>query len=400
MNILLLALDVNLENKAGDAIHVKELASSLSKMDHKIVLIVADIEYKTPSLHWAENNNIHLYFNTPKQGLRDLSTIFYCKDVIQEHQIQIIYERRTSPKISYILSKLLKIPNVIEINGLVEEEIVLQNNGPGGITWVKPLKKSLRGHFFKKGNMIVTVTDNIKNRIQKQYNLSYERIHAIPNGANTDLFASINQDKCRKDLNLDNNSLYICFTGNLAPWQGVEYMIEAMPFVLEKIPNVGFIVVGGGIRLEELRQKAKELGIENKVIFTGWVEYEDVPKYINTSDICVAPLTTGREKSGSSAIKIYEYMACGKPVVAYNVPDLEFLQNSGCGILVPRDNVDKLADAIIKLLKNNELRLEMGRTARNVALQKYSWMITAKKISKILEDALLMKGEISSHQSN
>ena len=400
MNILLLALDVNLDNRAGDAIHVKELASSLAKLGHKIVLIAADIENKISSLQWARNNDVHLHFNPHKQGLNDLSTIFYCIDVAHEHQIQIIYERRMSPKISYILSKLLKIPNVIEINALVEDEIALQGNVNDGLAWVKSLKESFRGLFLKNGDMIVTVTDNIKDKIQKQFDLSHERIRTIPNGANTELFASLNQDECRRDLNLDKYSLNICFTGNLAPWQGVEFMIEAMPLVLKKIPNVGFIVVGVGDCLEELKKKVKELGIANNVIFTGWVDYQEVPRYINTSDICVAPLTIGRERSGSSAIKIYEYMACGKPVVASNVPDLEFLQDSGSGILFPRDNVHKLAEATIKLLENPQLRLKMGRTARKVALQKYSWMITAKKISKIMEDAMGARRGISPHQSN
>jgi glycosyltransferase involved in cell wall biosynthesis len=386
MNILFLALDNNLSEYTGDSIHIRELVSSLVKLGNEITLIVADIENKKPVLKWAEDiQNLRLYFSKTDGAFKGQKTVLYCRKIAKEHNVQIIYERRTTPKISYGLNKFLRIPFVIEINALVKHEKALlgKDMDQGGAA--KHMKTSFRKHFYKKANKIVCVTQNIKINIQKEYDLPSEKVVTISNGANVDLFSPKNQKMCRKDLGLPLDAPYICFSGNLAPWQGVEYAIEAMPTIIERKSNARLIIVGGGVQKEYLERKASELNLKDHVIFTDRVNYHDVPKYINATDICVAPMTTGREKSGSSAIKIYEYLACGKPVIASNVPNIEFIQKNDCGLLVPKDDPDAMSKAIITLLNDPERRMKMGERGRKLVVENYSWINTARKITDMLE---------------
>ncbi|UCE73419.1 MAG: glycosyltransferase family 4 protein [Methanomassiliicoccales archaeon] len=386
MKILFLALDINIGNKTGDSIHVRELAVSLAKLGNNVILITADTKNKSSGLNWAKKiPNLHLFFNERRQRFRNISTLIYCRKIAKKYHVQIIYERRPSPKIGFALGRLLRIPFIVEINALVEEEIALVGERREEISVIKHIKKAFRRHFFKQAKRVVTVTRNIGNEIQRTYNLPDEKIGVIPNGANTDLFKPIDLDTCKKRLDLDKDSRYICFTGNLAPWQGVKYMIDAMPLILAEIPDVTLVIVGGGTQKEALEDRSRKLGVDKHVIFAGWVDYEKVPIYINASDICVAPLSTGREKSGSSAIKIYEYLACGKPVIASDVPSLEFLKKSGCGIIVPKDDVPALASASIQLLSNPPHRARLGQTGRKIVTEKYSWVSTAKKVTDLLE---------------
>lgn len=388
MNILFLALDIDLRSKTGDSIHVRELATSLAKLGNNVFLITAHTDNGS-DLDWAEKNpNLHLFFNKTGQTFRTLSTLIHCRKIAKQNQVHIIYERRNSPKIGFALSKLRRIPLVIEINALIEEEIALIAKRRERTTPMRPLKRAFRRRFFKHTKTIVTVTHSIKDEIQRNYDISDERIVVVPNGANTNLFKPMDQDVCREDIGLDNNEKYICFTGNLAPWQGVRYMIDAMPLIVGEMPVVKFLVVGGGYQKKALQVRAKELNVEKQVIFTGWTDYENVPKYLNASDICVAPLTIGREKSGSSAIKIYEYLACGKPVIAFDVPNIGFLESDGCGIIVSRDDVPALADATLKLLRDPLLRTRMGETGRSIVVEKYSWTNTAKRVTELLENAI------------
>ncbi len=385
MNILFLALDINIGDKTGDSIHVRELATSLAEIGNEVYLITAHID-DGYNLVWAKKiPNLRLFFNKTGQRFRDISTFIYCIKIAKKYHAQTIYERRTSPKIGFALSKLLRIPLVVEINELIEEEIRLIRKRRDEFPLITRLKKIFHRHFYRDAKKIVAVTESIKNDIQKSYILGEGQVVVIPNGANTNLFKPMNRDICKKDIGLDRNAKYICFTGNLAPWQGVRYMIEAMPLILDEMSNVIFLIVGGGYQKKTLERRAKELHIENQVIFTDWVEYEDVPKYINASDICVAPLTIGREKSGSSAIKIYEYLACGKPVIAFDVPNIEFLERYHCGIIVPRDDVPALARATLKLLRNSTLKSKMGETGKNIVIENYSWINTAKKVTNLLK---------------
>lgn len=384
MKILFIALDINLGNLTGDVIHTRELATSLAKQGNEVFLIVAQVD--KPDVSWAKGiPNLHLYFNKNKGIFKSFSTVIFCRKIAKKHGVQVIYERRTSPKIGYALNKTLKIPFIVEVNALVEEEIPLlrkEKKSPA----VKRFKRVFRRRFFRKAERIVTVTESIKNAIQKDYDLNEERVVVISNGANTDMFRPMNQDSCRRDLGFEGKEKYLCFVGSLEAWQGVRHIIEAMPLILEGEPKAKLLIIGDGQQKKTLMEKTRELKLEERVVFTGWVEYQDVPKYINASDICVAPLSKGREKSGSSAIKIYEYLACAKPVIAFEVPDLGFLDERGCGIIVQRDNVPKLTEACLHLLGNDELRKNMGDKGRRVVVENYSWTNTAKKISELLEN--------------
>lgn len=388
MRILFLALDINLENKTGDSIHVRELATSLTREGNEVFLIVAHTSDR-PNLDWVEKTpNLHIFFNKARGVSRDIQTVKYCRKIAKKHHAQIIYERRTSPKIGYALSKSLKIPLVVEINALVEEEIRILGREKEESTPTKKIKKRLRRNFFLHSKSIVTVTESIKTEIQRSYDIQGEKVVVIPNGANTELFQPMDKESCKKELGLEMGDKYICFVGALVAWQGVDFMIEAMPNILKDMPEVKFLVVGDGTQKKILKEKAKELKVGGSVTFTGWVEYENVPKYINASELCVAPLSKGREKSGSSAIKIYEYLACGKPVVAFDVPDLEFLEKSECGVLAPRDDALALSNAALKLLMDTNLRKDMGERGRKIVIENYSWINTAERITKILKSCI------------
>src|SRR5690606_2863783 len=145
------------------------------------------------------------------------------------------------------------------------------------------------------------------------------------------------QEICRKELGLELETPYVCFVGNLAPWQGVEYLVKAAPSILSRFPECHFLIVGDGVMKDNLLKLCRELGVEDKFIFTGVVAYDRVPLYINASDICAAPFILARNaKIGLSPLKLYEYMACGKTVVASNISGVsDVLEASGGGILVP-----------------------------------------------------------------
>ena len=117
------------------------------------------------------------------------------------------------------------------------------------------------------------------------------------------------------------------FVGNIARWQGVEVLVDVAFRILNEEQRVKFVIVGEGVLKEGLVKKVSGSGYERSIIFTGMIDYKIVPQLINLADICVAPFISRRnEKTGVSPLKIFEYMACGKPVIASRIEGLEFIE--------------------------------------------------------------------------
>jgi glycosyltransferase involved in cell wall biosynthesis len=295
---------------------------------------------------------------------------------------------------------------VYELNGIPEdessliksrsaEEKSLLKRRTGGLSrYFSSAKSRLKILILKKAldfsDKIIAVTPGIKANLVSAYQIPGEKITVVPNGANTSLFKPLEQDACRKSLGLDPETLYVCFVGNLAPWQGVEYLVKAAPSILSRYPECRFLIVGDGVMKNELLNLSLELGIEDKFIFTGVVPYDRVPVYINASDVCAAPFILARNaKIGLSPLKLYEYMACGKPVVASDISGVaDALEASKGGLPVPSENPEALAEAISKLLENPELRADMGSKGLSYVTENYSWYSVAKQVDGVCKSGL------------
>ena len=144
-------------------------------------------------------------------------------------------------------------------------------------------------------------------------------------------------------------------------------------------------MVGDGYELENLKALVKNEAIERQVIFAGKVRYDQVPHYINAGTLCLAPFDTQRnDLTGLSPLKIFEYMALEKPVIASDLQLIKDVIHDGTdGILVPPGTPKKLANAILSLFQNEDLRKQLGRNARSKILQLYSW----DKLASLFRDA-------------
>lgn len=379
--------------------HEYEVVKNLSKMGHEIFLLVKEFD-KT-----IEITNVKMFsikgLNSSIIALSRIPHSFFTMlKICKKHNIDLIYAR--SDYVSIIVSKLLKIPVIIEVNGVSWEENLLRTD------FISRMLKFLKNIFsidilkirdkiiLNSATKVVVVTERIRELLLEENILKRARINdiiVINNGANIEMFRPLDMDKneIRKELNLSLSDYYINFTGNLFRYQGVEYLIQSVPLILKEYPNTKFLVVGDGVMKKELVELAKKTGVSDKFIFTGTVPYEEVPKYINASDVCVAPSARDErnKKSGGSSLKIYEYLACGKPVVTGNLDgDKDLILESNAGYVVSAENTAELANAIIKLLKNKELREEMGKNGRKCVVENHSWEAVAKRVEEVCNEVV------------
>jgi glycosyltransferase involved in cell wall biosynthesis len=292
---------------------------------------------------------------------------------------------------SLVFSKLFNIPLVMEVNGDMLDEISMRHEPQVYVKLIKLCEKI----YYSNASRIITVTEGIKQEIIRKYGVPEEKIEVIGNGVNTEIFRPLNKiSNLKTKYGLDKNNV-VAFAGILVEWQGLKYLVEAAPAILKEEVKTVFLIIGDGPLKNDLIQKAKDLNIDKKFIFTGFIPHDEMPLYINASDVCVVPKIP--LKSGYSPLKLYEYMACGKAVIASDVKGFEILNQVKAGILVEPQNSQKLSEAILQVLKDKSLKNEMGNRGRNLVLMHYSWGSIAQKTEKLLANALEEKYIGSEH---
>lgn len=386
MRILFLALDVDLVGRTGDSTHVRELAASFSAVGNEVALVgYIPPESRNEASDMFETTDISLH---TAEGKGNLSILWFGSLVAKEFKPDVIYERRFSPKIGVTLGKMIGVPTVVEINAMIEEEKRILDKDEGRVGLEK-IKRRIRRYFLRSAAGIVAVSGGIRDGLVEEYDVANSKIHVIQNGANTDLFRPMDKIESVDKLGLDQGFKYVCFSGNFAPWQGVESLISAFPGIVGNHPDIRLLLVGDGVLRSDLERLVGESGIENSTTFTGRVPYHEVPLYLNSSEVCVAPFSgiLRNVKYGFSAIKLYEYMACGKAFVTTSVCgiDDEIAEND-VGVSVKPDNPVELERALTELLDDTERTVEMGKRGRILAEREHSWNRVAERITDILKE--------------
>jgi phosphatidyl-myo-inositol alpha-mannosyltransferase len=174
----------------------------------------------------------------------------------------------------------------------------------------------------------------------------------------------------------DDGKINILFVGRLEKRKGANYLLNAYARLKKEHPNIRLIIVGPGVNLRRRYEIKVRLSRLKDVVFTGGVDYEDLPRYYQTADIFCAP-ATGKESFG---IVLLEAMALGKPIVATSNEGYSSVVTHGEeGLLVPPKNIKALAGALKSLIEDSSLRARLGANGM-VTVQSYDWPLVARRV--------------------
>jgi len=374
VKILFLALDIDLGRQRGDSIHALSLARALTRSGHRVHLVVGatDPAMVVPGLE----------ISVRAVG-GDLSVIRQVWRVSRRFQPDVIYERRFSPKVSAALSMLTNTPYVVECNGIVEEEAAMQGRPLTETPW-RRLKASIRALTLRRAAAIVAVATGLSDALVERYGVSRRRVSVIENGVDPVLFQPRIRDSVRTLEGFGTDPI-ICFVGNLVAWQGLESLLYA----LRDVPRpVRLLVVGDGPDRQRLAGLVRELALSERVEFLGTVPHQKIPDYIALSNLCVAPFIAKRnQKMGISPLKVFEYLACARPVVVTDIPGArELVESTGAGIVVAPDEPVALKEAIGRVLIDPAFSVAAVR-ASDIVRRDHSWDGVATAVVRVLTAA-------------
>lgn len=201
-------------------------------------------------------------------------------------------------------------------------------------------------------------------------------VRIVPNGINIERFdIPVSKEEAKELLNLDGK--VVLYVGRLEPRKGVGTLISAMKDV-----DGTLLVAGSGSMLPVLRNKAKLLGISNRVKFLGTVSYSILPLYYRASDVFVLP-----SLSEAFGIVLLEAMASGTPVVGTKVGGIPEIVD-GCGMLVPPGNARALSSAINEILNNQNLERKLGKLGKRRVERVYDWSVVVKSVERVYRESL------------
>ncbi len=390
--ILFLALTVDIGASQGDSTHVLELVSNLRRLGCRVRWIAR----QSGDHEMWPDPHFHRVSRIPKPGsdalrlLQLLMSMAKGAYYILRHirGSDVVYSRdRFSLLLALPWAKIMRKPIVYEVNGLTSEQRKMSGQGIMNKLYVW-LLETLDKVAFRSARRVVCVTDAIKDFYCERSPRRSEKFLTIHNGVSTALFfpfpVSEEIAELRKSLGFDEGDEIITYVGNLSLWQGIEFLVRSAPLVAKKNPSAKFMVVGRGPTFEQSCELAKELGVEDKFRFVGRIPYSSLSYYVNLADVCVAPYT---RDIPNCPIKIYEYLACGKPVVCSDIPGVDNLRPTGALTLVEPCNPEALASALLDTLADMNARAAQRELGPSVVAE-YTWENTARKVAEVVEAAL------------
>jgi glycosyltransferase involved in cell wall biosynthesis len=249
---------------------------------------------------------------------------------------------------------------------------------------IKRLVHAVNRISYRLSDKILAVTQKVADELHTCDHVPQEKLEVWESGANTTLFKPMNREACCSKLGLPPENLYVGFIGTCFDHQGVGILIECAPQVIRTCSQVKFLIVGDGPMKIVWQSQVEAKHLQPWFIFTGHIDYRQVPVHCNAMDVCVAPfLRTAGESSG---VKVFEYLSCGKPVVLSDIQGTgeQFLPSNAV-ILTPAENIDHLAHTVCTLLLDSEKRRTMGQNGRAYIRHHHDRFELSGKIENLAE---------------
>ncbi len=350
----------------GFSVQILEEYKALQQQGNDVILTCYHLGQDIKDVKTSRSLNIPWY----KDPLRNVSFHYlYLDFLLLVHTYKIA--RRFKPHIIHahiheggligiIVGKLLRIPVIMDIQGSMLGEY--KERGLPSNKFIDGIIGFIENWINRYSDALMVEMELRKDSLLKAEGINQNKIYHFKLGIDTDLFSQSHRDEKLLDkLNIPKDRKVIGYVGLLTPYQGIDYMLEAMQQILQSRKDVHLLVMGY-LNLEKYKQKSSELGLDGYVTFTGKMPYHDAPKHLGLCELAVGPKISLEETNG----KLITYMSMGLPTVVFDTPmNREYLGE--LGIYAKYKDTTDLAKCILNVLNSpgdyEELKLKLRKRA-------------------------------------
>jgi glycosyltransferase involved in cell wall biosynthesis len=393
MKILVSSI-IDLKNSAHNS-RLHQFLNYLSQ-DHDISVLSVNDCWKVKWDQTAENYNqsfkdlfekIDLFYLTDRQVSPFIQEALSVVTVggtldkigISDYDVHFNYNGMIS---GYLVGKSALSRGIPTVYDIADDLPEMVRTSPQIPSFMRPtgflVSKVILNRSIRNSERVTITTESLCNA----YDIPREKWELLPNGVDNELFSPKSCNHIKEKYGLA-DSFVVGHVGVLREWLDLEPLFIAIREVASK-NNVKLLIVGGGAGYNKTVELARDLGVLDHTIFTGTVPYTHVPEYISCMDVGVIPFKQDNVSNNSLPLKLFEYMACGIPIISTHVDAIE--RHFGQTVRFV-SNVDEYIQEIIQLFDDTKLCNRLGADGRRIVADDYQWTAIAKKLENILMKA-------------
>lgn len=371
----------------AQGVHIRALTDALRELGHEVRIVTLARQQQAgaskrssiggggPSLlgraipHWLYEL-LALAYNVPAFVVLAFAVL--------RHRPGLIYERYALFNVSGLwVARLFRIPFLLEVNA----PLSMEHREHGDLV-LHRLAERIEDRLCTQATRTVVVSAAMA-RIFEDRGVPAERLLVMPNGVDRSRFhPGVDGTEVRRDAGLE-NTFVVGFVGWIRPWHGVDRLVQAVARLAPELPELRLLLVGDGPALPDLHEQVRRLGMDDRVHFTGPVESKAIPEHIAAMDVAVQPDVTDY----ASPIKLFEYLALARPVIAPAKPNItEVVEDGSSALLVEPGSTDGLIDAIRRLYADRSLCARLAKRGGALIEERgYDWRANAARVIEVAE---------------
>jgi glycosyltransferase involved in cell wall biosynthesis len=291
------------------------------------------------------------------------------RETVREKGIDVILSTNILPS---FLANFAGVPVVFDYLDHLEESASIYYPGSAFGKLVKAGVSRITIYNLRHARSVITVTQELAEFLK---GLGVKDITVIPNGVDTQVLKPLPAVEAKRSLGLKGN--VIGYVGSLEHWVDLEMVVQALPRL-----DVTLLVVGPGLFTDYgdlIKKMADDLGVSDKIKFTGAVKYSELGRYISAMDIGLNPLKKMKKNEYAAGGKVFNYLSCGRPVLSSRMISLERLLGDE---IYYYDDVESFVAQVEGILKERGKEQEYRSLA-----EKYDWSALALKYEEVLKRA-------------
>ena len=305
-----------------------------------------------------------------------IGAFFALLNITAQQKSEAVYAHWVLPNglVGALISKLRGIPLIISLHG--SDIYVAKGN---------PVFAAISRWIFSQAKAVTACSQDLKHTALLLG--APQNTILMPWGADPALFTP--ELKVKKFSMQHAGKIVVAGVGRLVSKKGFRNLIEAFSLVVQECPDARLILAGDGPEREQLEDYAVTTGIRSNISFAGKVLWDRMPKFLANVDIFVLPsIRDERGNVDGLPTVLLEAMSSGVAIIASDIGGSSLVISDGDnGLLVPAGDVQTLAHAILKLITNEEMRLNLALSARNSVLEKFNWTAVAQKIAELVSQS-------------